>query len=756
MKNQPDQNKISQEILSHVFEKMLNGFALHRIILNDKGYPVDYEYLLANSAFERATGLQASDIIGKRVSEILPGIESESAGWIARYGEVALGGEEIQFEEYSEKLGKWFKVKAYSPEYELFVTIFEDISYQKTISDELRKSEEEYRLLVEASPVGIYKTDSNGNCVFANSTWLEMAGMTLSEARGMGWLKALHPEDREDIQELWYKSIESRTNWKHQYRFLSKTGQTTWVYGTSKNLYDSEKKISGHIGINVDITDKVIAENKIAQSEKLMSEVFNYLNMAICIYERVNGGNDFRFIDMNEFGEKLTHYKIDQVIGKTVSELFPGEPSVGLIAALNEVWKTGEHAHIPLKEYKDERIVQWVENNIYKLPSGRVMAVFEDTLERRKAEMDLRESEEKFRLITESSPDAIFTVDNNGNYVYVNKAASDLLGYSIEELKKMNVKDIGEQDKNGERFKSLKMTGYLTSTLPLRKKDGTKVLVEMNAVKLPNGLLFGSCRDLTERINYERKIVEKNQEYVKLNRRLLQSIKKAEESDKLKSAFLANVSHEIRTPMNSILGFADLLIEPQLEQAQINRYVEIIQKSGDRMLKTINGLIDISKIEADQIEVRKSAFELLPFMQDLILFFQPEAKKRGLALNFINEITDEGLIINTDKDKLHQILVNLTTNALKYTHHGRVELRCNLSNSKVVFSVYDTGIGIDANEIDRIFERFRRATKGADYYYEGAGLGLSIVKALVEILGGEITVKSEIGKGSEFSFYLPL
>ena len=280
---------------------------------------------------------------------------------------------------------------------------------------------------------------------------------------------------------------------------------------------------------------------------------------------------------------------------------------------------------------------------------------------------------------------------------------------------------------------------------------------------------FGANQDITERKRIENKLVEQNKEYQLLNEKLERSIselhklneelilakEKAEESDHLKTAFLANMSHEIRTPMNGILGFATLLKKPQLEGPKKDRYIDVIQRSGKRMLNIINDLIEISRIESGQMDFHMEGTNLKYTMEYLISFFKPFAEERGLEL-----FADEGSLTNdlriyTDSTKLNQIMSNLINNAIKYTDKGKITLGYKQENNKVVFYVKDTGIGIRSEQIDIIFERFRQGDLPDVKIVEGTGLGLYICKAYVEMLGGEIWVESEKNKGSVFYFTLP-
>ncbi len=236
---------------------------------------------------------------------------------------------------------------------------------------------------------------------------------------------------------------------------------------------------------------------------------------------------------------------------------------------------------------------------------------------------------------------------------------------------------------------------------------------------------------------------------------LVRAKEKAEESDRLKSSFLANMSHEIRTPMNGILGFAELLKNPVLSEAEIQEYISLISKSGVRMLNIINDLIDISKIESAQLSIQLSEFNINKETEDIYDFFKHEAKQKRLRLSFKNSIPTEEAFIKTDKEKLLAVLTILVKNALKFTIIGSIDFGYEKKDDNLEFYVKDTGVGIPHEQKDIIFERFRQGNDDLNRNYEGAGLGLFISKSYVEMLGGRIWVESIIEKGSTFYFTIP-
>lgn len=243
---------------------------------------------------------------------------------------------------------------------------------------------------------------------------------------------------------------------------------------------------------------------------------------------------------------------------------------------------------------------------------------------------------------------------------------------------------------------------------------------------------------------------------IKAEEELIVQKERAEESDRLKSAFLANMSHEIRTPMNGILGFAELLKNPQLSGDEQQVFISVIEKSGERMLNIINDLINISKVESGQMEVSMLETNINEQLDFLYNFFKLEALQKGIELIQKSPLPSNKAIIYTDREKLYAILTNLIKNAIKFTKDGFVEFGYVLKENMLEFYVKDSGIGISKEKQSSVFERFIQADVSLSRGYEGAGLGLSISKAYVELLGGSIWLESEEGIGSKFYFSFPV
>jgi len=268
----------------------------------------------------------------------------------------------------------------------------------------------------------------------------------------------------------------------------------------------------------------------------------------------------------------------------------------------------------------------------------------------------------------------------------------------------------------------------------------------------------------------EQMLKEQNEEYQVLNENLTESNfrielinsdlhsakEKAEESDRLKSDFLANMSHEIRTPMNGLIGFSQMLAEPDIPDKKRILYAKIIEQSCNQLLAIINDIIDISKVESNQMTVNKTKVDINAILDKYGAFFEPSGRRKGVSIVVSDYLGADDACIFTDELKLNQILTNLIGNALKFTSSGSIKFGCTVKDKFLKFYVKDTGIGIETENFNVIFDRFRQVETGMARSYGGTGLGLAISKAFVELLGGVIWIESVVNQGSTFYFTLPI
>jgi PAS domain S-box-containing protein len=350
--------------------------------------------------------------------------------------------------------------------------------------------------------------------------------------------------------------------------------------------------------------------------------------------------------------------------------------------------------------------------------------------------------------IISAMDELLILLDQEANILTVNNATLDSLQFEKKELEGKSIAVLF-QDDNYKKYILEKITkeevlinhnsNFLTKTGKI-----IPVIYSGSPLKNENGIMIGTviiARDITGLIQKEKELIIARD--------------KAEESDRLKSAFLANMSHEIRTPMNGILGFADLLKAPNITAETQQNYIRIIEKSGVRLLNIINDIVDISKIESGQMEVNMKESNINEQIEYIYTFFKPEVEGKGMQFSFKNSLPLKEAIIITDHEKIFAILTNLVKNAIKYSNEGSIEFGYDKRGEYLEFFVNDTGIGIPEDRQDAIFERFIQANIVDKMARQGAGLGLSISKAYVEALGGEIWVNSKEGKGSIFYFTIP-
>ena len=429
-------------------------------------------------------------------------------------------------------------------------------------------------------------------------------------------------------------------------------------------------------------------------------------------------------------------------------------------------------------------IPKWVENTIYLAVFLIVILILFVVLLRYKvkiATVKVLKSEAIFKAFMENTPAFVYIKDENLNDIYKNKMVESVVkSINKNELSSAKIifePHVAEMLEQTDR----KVLNSALKNIDLqyfcKLKDKEIWLHDYKFyMKLPNEkpVIGGISFDIT-------KIKETEQELIKAK-------EKAEESDRLKSAFLANMSHEIRTPMNGILGFAEILKEPDLTGEQQQECIEIIEKSGLRMLNIINNIVDISKIESGLMEVNPKESNIIEQMEYVYTFFKPETESKRLQLVLKRSMSAKEAIITTDREKVYAILTNLVKNAIKYTNEGSIVFGCDVVETRqamvepkqpmvetrhamvetrqpmvetrhalslLQFYVKDTGIGIPKDRQVAIFERFIQADISDKMARQGAGLGLSISKAYVEMLGGKIWVESEEGIGSTFYFTLP-
>ncbi len=350
---------------------------------------------------------------------------------------------------------------------------------------------------------------------------------------------------------------------------------------------------------------------------------------------------------------------------------------------------------------------------------------------------------ERYTSLTKYANDMILSTDKNGKILEANQKAFDTYGYPKSELLKMDLLDLSYDRKKdiGVIFSSINNPDGILFETNHKRKNGTMIPVEISAKLIKHGdeeTLLAIIRDNTER--------------KKLELDLILAKDKAEEMDRLKTTFLSNMSHELNTPMSGIIGFSELLLS-EMDNKNHREMAKIIHKSGKRLNETLNSILDLSKIESQKLELKFSAIDLVTLIQECKYAFSDQVNKKGLSIHV--SIDKDKIFVNTDQGILHKVLCNIIDNSVKYTVDGEINISADEDEKNVNIRVTDTGIGIPAEDLNQIFEPFRQGSEGLNRKYEGMGLGLTITKKFVEILGGRLNIKSEKGKGTTMDIILP-
>lgn len=606
-----------------------------------------------------------------------------------------------------------------------------------------------FRKLFEQMSAGLVICSLEGIFIDVNEPFCNITGYSKEELGKMTFKDITFPEDLnqdlENVKQLIEGKIENYTIEK---RYIRKDKSVIWVKLYVSAIIEENEFPTYLIGSVVDITEQKKAQDKLLKSESQFRALFEQASDGIFISDAK--GN---YTNVNTAGCEMMGYSLEEITKLTIADIITEEEVLKLPGEIETLIKDGIHRAEWKFKRKDNSVL--IGDTVVKtLSDGRFQAFVRDITERKKNEDILKKTKslldemgqvakiggwefdvntlkgtwtQEVALIHDLSPDEETNVEMGLSF-YVNDSRAKI---------EMAVKEAIEYGLPYELELELitaKGNHKWVRTIGQVEKQNNKVV-----------RVYGSFQDVTDR--------------VLIKKELINAKEKAEESDRLKTAFLQNMSHEIRTPLNAIMGFSDLLTTNFDNKEKLKYFTDIIQKRGGDLLEIINDILDIAKIESGQLTIHLEKCQLNDLFTEMEMFFN-EYRKRinkphvGFNLNLHCMVLDKPLII--DKVKLKQILINLISNAFKFTHNGTIEIGCDIiENNTLSFYVADTGIGIPKEKQSEIFERFMQANTDTSTLYGGTGLGLSIVKGLLNLIDGKIWVESEPGKGSTFHFTLP-
>jgi PAS domain S-box-containing protein len=526
-------------------------------------------------------------------------------------------------------------------------------------------------------------------------------------------------------------------------------------------LRDASGTIIGYLLIGTDNTARKEAEEALLQAGALQSAIFNSANFSSIATDAKGVIQIF-----NVGAERMLGYTAAEVMNKiTPADISDPQELIARAQALSAELET------PITP-GFEALVTYICKDGSRLPAvvsvtalrdaqdviiGYLLIGTDNTArklveeEQKQSDQRLRDQQFYTRSLIESNIDALMTTDPSGIITDVNKQMEALTGCTRDELIGAPFKDCFTDPERAEAaIKRVLIAKSVTDyELTARARDGKQTVVSYNATTFYDRKrtlqgVFAAARDVTESKRVEEE--------------LHQAKAVAESASRTKSEFLASMSHEIRTPMNSIMGIADLLAKTSLTAEQ-DKYVQIFRRSGDNLLNLINDILDLSKVEASQLDLERTGFSLSDHLERVIEMVAPRAHEKGLKLVCeISPSASNDLI--GDPTRLRQVLLNLLGNAIKFTQTGGVILKVEPENESSArpslrFTVSDTGIGVADDKLSTVFERFTQADSSTTRRFGGSGLGLTISKRLVELMGGHIWAESEVDKGSVFSFVVP-
>ncbi len=638
-----------------------------------------------------------------------------------------------------------------------------DISYRVKVEADLRKSEESFNLAVEEGGLGIWDYNVETMQMTVDKGFSKIIGLksNLKLQNPDQWLNLIHPDDIESVEKNFREHIEGTTErYNNEYRIRKTNGEYVWVQSSGRAVERDKNGIGIRIvGIIYDITSTKELSQEVENTRNFLETIISSIE-AILFVKDTSG----KYLLVNRSFVDKFGLRSKKVIGKTGEELkIPIEFDSTLTDDL--VIKQGvEQIYEQEVRLSDGKMYDYLISKIpIKDKSGEVYAqvgLATDITHIKELEKDLRNNVFSLDAAINGTGSGLWDWNPKADNLILNDNWFSMLGYTRSQFNKkyksfgfrtladyVHPEDIPKIEEELEKHYAGKTQYYRIEIRMLTSEHQWKWI-----------LASGKVWEWDKDNNPTRMVgIHVDIDYrVRIEEQLKQALVKAEESDRLKSAFLANMSHEIRTPMNGIIGFLDLMEDEDMLKDQRQEYMSIIRNSSNQLLDIVNDIVDISKIEAGQVTIRETSFDLAKLFEDIQMQYRPALEGRGIVLKVNNLLKSNEMSIVSDHTKLRQILSNLVSNSIKFTDKGSIEITCKRDGSNLLFTVSDTGTGIPADLHKRVFERFVQAEIGLSRIQEGTGLGLSICKAFVEKLGGKIWLDSKSGKGSTFFFTLPL
>jgi PAS domain S-box-containing protein len=758
----------------------------------------DHRHLYVNSAAESQTGLSIEMFLNKSHREMgifpeeLVVLWEESLDDVFRTGKPSTVVFDIDL-----PAGKaTFEWRLYpeigtSENIDSVIGVARDITESRVSEDALRRSEERLNLALSATNLGMWDWNLVTNEVYYSPIWFSMLGYGPDELPQEleTWISLQHPEDRNrslsDVQEVIRKR---ESSFEIEFRMKHKNGSYLWIRGMGKAVeFDKDGNTTRLTGIHENINEKKREElvrqvlfdiSNAVNSTHSLDELYGIIRESLgrvvdttnCFLALYNEESDTLTLPfMQDEKDAFTEFPARKTLTSFV--IRTGEAQLVDVEREKELTRQGEiepvgapcisWLGVPLKHegktigvfavqsYSDQVIYTQSDAELLEFASEQIAMA----IDRRRHQDSLRSNQDRQRRVFESSPDPMLVADPSALILDFNSAFVEAFNVDPDLVYGQKIYRFVNRihwRSAIENFSKTWEKGYLKNLdYQVVRPDGLSFDAEVSTGAIydsegkPESMVI-ILKNISERKESERKILEAKY--------------KAEESDRLKTAFLSNMSHEIRTPMNAIVGFSDLLTDEQLSPEERRDFIAQINQGADDLMRLIDDIIDIAKIEAGQVNVHIAECFIRELFKELHQMYIQNIKRSGkdnvsIRLDWSWPLNE--LVIYTDPFRLKQILINLLSNAVKFTEEGEIVLGIREDPEGVYFYVKDSGIGIREEKQKVIFDRFMQGHEAKSKLYGGTGLGLAISKNLTEILGGDIGVESRTGEGAIFWFILP-
>lgn len=744
-KNFVERSRVSESLFRTMFEIASVGMAMASTI--------DRRLMVVNDKFCQITGYTREELLQMHATDFIHPDDRQSDDLKYRLAAKSNASQHLNEKRYLRKDGTVVHVRVNSAflrnEHgmaERTLAVIEDVTHRFQAETALRASEQQLRAFLDGMPDRARLKDMQGRFIAANLSEAkalgaasvdEIIGKTLADFRPQAVAERVAAEERNVMALGSVFRVERQS-----------AARGIWYEIIKAPILDEQGKVSGLVAIERDITQRKVIEDQLRETEYRMRELLDGIPGRAWFKDL-----QCRYLFMNTREAQAQGVAPESLIGKSVRDIRPPQEAEIVMAEDEQVMALGQSMRF---ERFSHVTGAWSE--IVKAPMRRIdgtviglVAIARDISERKQAEEALRESERRLRALLDAIPDRAWLLDAAGHYVAVNRSYADSLGRIPEEILGKSPDDF----LTAEFAAHIKVENQqvMGSTQPLRferqPRDNQWNEIVKASIRGADGAATGMVsisRDITERKQVENEL------------RLAKSA--AEDANRAKGEFLAHMSHEMRTPMNAILGFAELALMNKPQGEQLDNLLKI-DAAAKSLLRVIDDVLDFERVDAGKLKLEAIDFSLNEVLRNVRDVVEGPALAKGLALRFKvdDSLTSRPMKLKGDPARIGQILMNLCSNAIKFTQSGSIEVAVRsegVSDDGVMllFEVRDTGIGISADVLARLFQPFTQADSSTTRRYGGTGLGLIICKRLVELMHGRIWIESEPGKGTAVFFTL--